>query len=654
MVRGLTPDPEDDATFDMLQTCCGWIAEGLEGEAFLDRMASEGPRRFAAVIDAHHPPPMLAAQRDTDTARLFRLMGWSLLGSVPLPGHGFRPQRPALPGRNEACLCGSGAKFKHCCAPLLHGLPGFDADLLGILVIQALPASRWASLAAEQAPPRLVLGAAEWMLDDDRAADARRLLEPWSLLPPPWPNERAELLDRLGDTYLDLHQPRKRKQLALDMVAQGAAAVQAKGWQRLSLLATDAGDDKGARQAFLNAQRLLPDDPNLALLEVTTLMGLGEHQTARERAAFHVRRLSKLPPTEGLSHAIAVLAELSHPESGLARRAMREFDNDGPDAPPDQVAVVAGIGELDAWLASLAAPKLRLGLPKAAVSDLGALCPNATLQRALVKWRQVFDVDTPVMIWDEADDDQAQQALASVDWMPVLRKHPILADHFDVLNGLMVALQGVDVQVSARTLARLLGRALDLWRLIRQAQPTARCEWASVENRPALRLLGEAIALDTSPRADNTFEPLRHLVEVLNPNDNQGFRERLAAVYLRRGDLAAAATLVARYPDDGVGMTLLQARTRLAEGQHEAAAALVHQASKRNPHLRKALLAARAPREPDVDAYALGSIEEARIVVANQFDLWRGDPVVRAWLKQVLDGAIGPAAPPGLFGDPPT
>ena len=36
-----------------------------------------------------------------------------------------------------------------------------------------------------------------------------------------------------------------------------------------------------------------------------------------------------------------------------------------------------------------------------------------------------------------------------------------------------------------------------------------------------------------------------------------GLRERLAAVYLRRGDVSAALALHARYPDDGIGMRLL-------------------------------------------------------------------------------------------------
>lgn len=641
MARELIPDREDEALFGMLFICCSWIAGGLDDTAFLDRMAQDGPLLFASVLDAHKPPPMTAAQRQADSAKLFRLLGWSLLDNAPRPANGFRPQRRPLPGRNEPCLCGSGEKFKRCCAGLVAGMPSFDPDLLGALIVGELPAAAQAALATQRVPPQVVLGAAEMMLDDDRAGHARRLLEPWSELPAPWTDDRADLLDRLGDTYLDLGLPRKRKRLANDMVVKGGPAVQSKGWQRLSLLAADAGDDKGAQQAFRNAQRLQPDDPNVALLEVTTLMGAGQHDTARERASFHIRRLKRLPPSDGLAHAIEVLEELTQPDSPLVRRVMDE----GGMMPS------AALMDFTDWLASLPAPKLRIELPDAAVADLEALRPNATLQRALPRWRKVFDVELPTMAWDDGGDDIADDLVRMLDtaqWLPLLKNTPVLADSFEVLDGLVLLLQQLPLDQSARACATVLQRALDLWQLIIKAQPGARCEWGWMENRPALRLLVESVTLDSDARAERSFDNLRHLVEVLNPHDNHGLRERLMAVYLRRGDTAAAAALAARYPDDRVGMMLLTARTRLAEGAFEPAAALVQSAVKKNPHLQKTLLAARAPRLPNVPSYALGSAEEARIVVANQFDLWRSDPAVRLWLKKALDGPIGLAAP-GLF-----
>jgi hypothetical protein len=63
-----------------------------------------------------------------------------------------------------------------------------------------------------------------------------------------------------------------------------------------------------------------------------------------------------------------------------------------------------------------------------------------------------------------------------------------------------------------------------------------------------------------------------------------------------------------------------------------------------NPHVRALLLARRAPRDPGVPSYAVGSLEQAKVAVGPQHDLWRDAPV-RHWLQAQLSGAPGQ----GLF-----
>ena len=229
-----------DAFMDMLITSALWLLQAARPQDYVERMALHGPMRFAAMTAGPAPPDMPDEEKAVHHARLFRIFGWAIAGAAPMPAQHWQPRKLPLPGRNEPCLCGSLRKFKHCCTDLMHTVPEFDSDMIGALLIAAMPANEQAALHANRAPVRLVLGAADWMRDDDspgaREAGAARLLEPYSKLPPPWPDERAELLDLLGDLYLDLNKPRKRKQLALDMVAHGGPAVQAKGWQRLSLL----------------------------------------------------------------------------------------------------------------------------------------------------------------------------------------------------------------------------------------------------------------------------------------------------------------------------------------------------------------------------------------------------------------------------------
>jgi tetratricopeptide (TPR) repeat protein len=640
-------DFRDEEMLDLLALCARWLLQAASPQAFIDRLANEGPLLFPRLLqgdDTEAPD----AQRRIDAGRFFRSFAWAVVGATPLPALGFRHHKLTPPGRNEPCLCGSLRKYKHCCAEIVPQFPKLDAELLGALVIDALPRKEWPTLPQTRVGLEMVAGAAQLMCDEDRFEDAARLLQAWADLPPPWPDARAELLDQLGDIYLELGKPRKRKQLALAMVKHGAPAVQSKGWQRLCLLATDAGDDEAARRAFEAAQRLAPDDPSVAILEVTTLMGQGQLERARERAGFHAKRLARLPNAPALVDAIEALVELAQADSALGQQ-MQQFSE---NVAPERV-----VTQLEAWLAALAEPRLQLALPAEAVADLHALAPTAAAKKALKRWRGVFEFSPPRMAWEQVGDDAL--VILDVDvWMPALRAQPLLGDCFEVLDGLLLALGVLPVHLTASVQVRLMERAMALWAQLRARQPSALCEWAHLDNRPALRVLARRIELDASASAENTVEWLKHMVEVLNPHDNHGLRERLAAVYLRRSDVAQALALCERYPDDGVGMRLLHARALLAVQRLDEAVAMVSGALRDNAHLRKLLQAARAPRLPDVASYALGSIDEAKIVLAPQFDLWRGDPAVRQWLQQLLDAAEpGSTRTADLFGpqvDPPT
>jgi len=640
----------------MLRLAAQWLLADPDRETFLRRMAERGPMLFPKALT----DDPLAVQRApkqkvlrADAPQFFRSLGWVIASSMPLPSHGWQPQRMPLPGRNEPCICGSLRKFKQCCGPLVARAPRLDPVWLGSLVLQAMPAKEWAALPASRIAPASVVAAADDLAERGRPREALRLLEPWAKAPAPWTEARAELLDLLADLYLELGHPRKRKDLADAMVARGDAMVQSLGWQRRSMMASDSGRSAEAREAFERAQRLTPDEPRVALLEVTTLLGGGEFERAHERAAFHARRLSRLPLAAELAPQIEGLqaiarGEMDHIAGDSPRGSVEQgvtdqspFGMDVMDIAPDVV-----FGALTDWVRQLPPPKLRLDLSGAIPADLGELTPANPVQAALEKWRQAFNGPGPDAAWEspgEADEDL--QKLDGRRWQPLLKKTPALLDCFEVLDDLMTALYSVPMGLAAGLQAVLLQRALDLWAQLRQRFPQARCEWGWLDNRPALRLLADSVQLDTSPTAERSFDDLRALVEVLNPNDNQGLRDRLAAVLLRRGDAAAALNLAERYPDDLVGMQWLHARALLALQRLPDAETVVAAALKDNPHVLKLLCSSRAPRLPNVDSYRPGSVEQARIVVANQHDLWR-DKALQAWLK--ARGNLAAAGAPPL------
>jgi tetratricopeptide (TPR) repeat protein len=624
-------DPPDLDGLDahmLLRLSAQWLLAWPDVAHYLRHLAEHGTILFAAAVTGD-PAEVQAAPANkvlrADAPSFFRSLGWTIAGTMPLPALGWKPHRLAPPGRNEPCLCGSGRKFKQCCQRLIEQGPRLDPVYLGALVVLAMARSEWAALPASAVHPDMVAAAAHDLMEQDRPREALRLLEPWGKAPAPWPRVRIELLDLLADLYLDLGHPRKRKTLAQAMVDRGDAEVQSLGWQRLSMMAADRGDTAEARSAFERAQRLTPDDPRVALLEVTTLLGACDLDRAHERAAFHARRLARLPQAADLGPQIEGLQAIARGEMDpLARSGGDEGDARDDEVPFDgPAALMTKFDDLKAWVGRQPPARLRLDLSRATPQDLGELAPDQRLHPPLRAWRAAFKPDL--------EDDDGLRALTAR-WQPLLRRTPALLDSFEVLDDLVGTLYAVPMGLAAGLQVALLSRAMDLWTLLRQRYPAARCEWGWLENRPALRLLVEYLDLDPTPRAERSFEWLQALVEVLNPDDNHGLRERLGAVLLRRGEAAAARALAERHPDDFVGMELVRTRALLALQRLPEAEATYAAALRANAHVAKLLQARRTPRAPRDDAVVLGSIEQARLAVSAQHDLWR-DPAVQGWLR---------------------
>jgi SEC-C motif len=637
----------------LLSTCARWLMADPDPQRFMARMAVGGPVLFPALV---HSDGMIqreprargsAAPPDAELAQFFRAFAWMVAGLMPLPARGFKAMKLPRPGRNDPCVCGSLRKFKQCCAPFFLHMPSLEPEVLATVVIDVMPRKQWATLPASGATPDMVFAAAISMRQDERDDDALRLLEPWGKLPHPWPDALANLLDLLGDLYLDLDKPRKRKQLAQAMLEpRNGVHVQSVGWQRLSMMAADAGDPVASQAAFERAQRLTPDEPRVALLEVTTLLAGGQTERAQARADFHVKRLPALADD---IRVLEILARGDFADLGLEPG----WDSDDADGERGDAPVLDPNGALISlikWAQGLPAPRLSLDLSGASPEDLGALRACKADRALLQRWAAAFRLPAP----ERAHERWAEAAVLRVFegdlWSPLLMREPRLIDHFEVLDQVVMALEVVPHGRADELIALLSLRAQFLWDQLREQYPAARCEWAHRENRPALRLLVRRVMSDETPTARHGYEALRALVDVLNPHDNHGLRERLAAVYLRRGEVDAALALCARYPKDFVGMQLLHVRALLMAGRAGEAAAQLAQAHLANRHALDVLRARRAPRIPEADHYTVGSLDEAKIAVAPQFDLWRGDPAVTAWLARQSSGAQSDPAMPSLFG----
>lgn len=591
-----------------------FIWQGRTAEQVVEHIA-----RYGAML-----APGLAAGVDprAGLTEFFRLLGRALWNTTPQPAHGFRLMKLPQPGRNDPCLCGSGRKYKQCCA----GMPDFPMEPAMMLakLLEVMPRKYWADLVHSQVNREWVLAVAYQWLQQGEANQVAQLLEPWFKGEGPICDQDGDLLDLLLDAYAEMGKPRKRKSLAQAATKRGGKYVRYIGWQRLALMELDAGNLAASRHALREAMRAEPDDPDLGPLEVTLLIGEGNLQLARERARFWHARMARLRDPELKPRMDWLQSVMDDPQAAMLKAVS------GGDA---------AVGQLEALLEAAPPPACHYRI-EVLEDSTGPFEMDEELATALEKWTAAFPVAKPTSThlssyntaaWDDAET-----------WLHVLGTYPILWHGFDVLDDLVCALDGHGTAGVAGVLVpRLLARALALFDLVRTHHHASglKCEWAWMENRPALRLLARmAMDGEHAPHPalrESAFALMRRLVEQLNPNDNHGLRASVVAGLITRGKAQEAVVLTARYPDDLADMTYNQVLALYAAGRIDEAARQARQALRDHPHVGRMLLAS-SPRQPrlDPDGYRIGSEQEAWLYREDFLQIWQAQGAL-PWLAEI-------------------
>lgn len=159
--------------------------------------------------------------------------------------------------------------------------------------------------------------------------------------------------------------------------------------------------------------------------------------------------------------------------------------------------------------------------------------------------------------------------------------------------------------------------------------------WGLVQTRPYMRArFGLAQTLHALNRLDDAIDHYCELLR-LNPNDNQGVRIVLLPLLLELGRDDDAGALLAEFADDGTAMWTYGYAlwTFRGEGRSPAARARLRAAMRSNRHGVRFLLADPSTYDADVDAYALGSEEEAIVCACELGEAWRRTPGALAWLR---------------------
>lgn len=407
----------------------------LLDDAIGEALEHEDPDRFMAWFRAH------IADYETEASdgklldeRFVAVLGRSIWNALPLPGNGFRPSPLPEPGRNDPCFCGSGEKYKRCCADS-PTLPLDPEHILPTVLDHTPTEALTRHVRAGRVPVNALVQVATQRYERGELWNTVDLLEPLFAGEIRRADEHhGQALELLCDVYADLgHEAKKNALLEQVVASAGRSPLRSDAWQRIAVARLDDDDIDGAWEAFHHAQQDHPDSPGVGLLEIQLLMSRGRAQEARERAGFWEKRLRK----QGLDDN---------------NRLVRFFTDmtDDPHAVMADMGVKAagGAGErLIQWLATVAdRPLPDYGVADAAPGGAaGAEGPRLVTPEAQKelesRWHAVFPLRKPES-GDEGDDNAADPWDPPVEqtWMDFLEEHPEAFDSLDILDDLATAL----------------------------------------------------------------------------------------------------------------------------------------------------------------------------------------------------------------------
>lgn len=632
MQESISPDKAAD--WDVLLTFAGrLIYGGSDHAAFLEEFRGAGPLLAPDLFGGGRMPP-------EDAQRMAGALGFAIWRSMPHPDHHWRPVPEPLPGRNDLCYCGSGQKFKRCCASLPRPPGIFEEFNLLRYLLDAYPATRFKDIPRERLDPLALADTAEQWLAEGEEQRAAQLLEPLFQKPEKLDARHEDAFNTLMDAWLTLDRPRKRKRLVDALMEHSDPDLATAARQRKVTMLADQGDWDGAWSIFQASLRRAPDHPQFAHLEVTLLTMQGREDEARARAEFWSQRLRKLDP----DYAELILELARDPAGVLAT---------------NEAAASPLFMHWSALLDTAPVPETAHEVRTSATVLM--LEPTRELARIEHQWRRRFPVPKPVLTSFDGDPQALLENLPAL--TQFLQKHPLAWQSFDVLDDLALAAHWMGrVETLGKPWFALQRRLAERAEVLLSAllpevlaPPDAaneeaalvdprlmagpgvddpRLPWGVLANRPALRLVALQIDARMSLRPADPLTPgLMAWIIRLNPDDNHGYRTLLAQHWLRESRPEAALALMDRYPD-AIGPALADRLLALVVlgREHEAAALLAAEGSW-IAEVCRALLARsyRRPRELDDDYVTVGGRGEAWIYREDMRATWERTGGLR-WL----------------------
>ena len=660
-----------------------WMCEHIDDYYTGPDMRQGGLFNEPAIVN----PNQLILEPDMLRALAVNLasMIWN---STPLASNHFKPRPLPPPKRNAPCQCGSGKKYKQCCARL-PATPSLSADEIWPIFFEKLDKETAArSIRENQVPINALSTIAYEYLESGQPKKAAALLAPLFDGKIHRTNDDAEYaLTLLCNTYDELGHKKKKTTLLQNIIdTVPRSPLRSGAWQRLSTIRIDNGDADGAWSAFQNAQRDDPKSLSLGLLEVQILNSQGRNEKAGQRADFWVRKMRRagVPDDE---MPLAFLIEVARDpleafadfglnnvdDAGLLLKQWLEEVRDRPlpkyticnEMPPadlDDGGVMKAIRKQlstygmdeDQIEQALQEMKNESGefRDDVAEEDLEeedylpeangkSLQPPAKLAKLERDWHRIYPLDKPFSIHETPHgEDDPWDVFEELEWASWLQDHPAAFDSLDILDDLATALM-IHPQFGAPWLNETLlipllqrSEAITEKALAKATEP--QLHWVMPDNRPALRAMARLVNIKAlmDGKQEEALPRAQRLITI-NPHDNHGFRSIVMNQLIIEGRDEEALKLAQEYPGDmNPEVTYGKVLVLYRLGRQKEAVEELGNALEFLGKIPRYLTAKRI-RKPKMhpDGVKYGGDDQAWYYREEMRDIWLQTPGVLEWLK---------------------